>query len=160
MRICSLVAWRCYCSLSLLVSPGCEWWANFRSPQWGWCELIWNSGQQRPASEPGNCLWKYFQPHLLWKPNVSLSCILPPLNFASNSVLPISVESWIIKKHLNYHMDFFVKVRVLVAALNLSVYEDKRFVTLFKKIFFFLFCFLGPHLQHREVPRLGVKSEL
>ena len=25
---------------------------------------------------------------------------------------------------------------------------------------FFLFCFLGPHLQHVEVPRLGVKSEL
>ena len=29
-------------------------------------------------------------------------------------------------------------------------------------IFFvcFSFCFLGPHLQHMEVPRLGVKSEL
>ena len=24
----------------------------------------------------------------------------------------------------------------------------------------FIFCFLGPHLQHMEVPRLGVKSEL
>ena len=26
--------------------------------------------------------------------------------------------------------------------------------------FLFLFVFLGPHLWHREVPRLGVKSEL
>ena len=26
--------------------------------------------------------------------------------------------------------------------------------------FFFFSCFLGPHLQHMEVPRLGVKSEL
>ena len=25
---------------------------------------------------------------------------------------------------------------------------------------FFFFCFLGPHLQHMEVPRLGVESEL
>ena len=24
----------------------------------------------------------------------------------------------------------------------------------------FFFCFLGPHPQHREVPRLGVESEL
>ena len=26
--------------------------------------------------------------------------------------------------------------------------------------YFFFFCFLGPHLQHMEVPRLGAKSEL
>ena len=26
--------------------------------------------------------------------------------------------------------------------------------------FLFLFCFLGPHLQHMDVPRLGVKLEL
>ena len=29
-----------------------------------------------------------------------------------------------------------------------------------KEFFFFFFCFLGPHPQHMEVPRLGVKSEL
>ena len=27
-------------------------------------------------------------------------------------------------------------------------------------LFIYLFCFLGPHLQHMEVPRAGVKSEL
>ena len=27
-------------------------------------------------------------------------------------------------------------------------------------LFFFFFFFLGPHLQHREVPRLRVESEL
>ena len=26
--------------------------------------------------------------------------------------------------------------------------------------FFFFFCFLGPHLRHMEVPRLGVKLQL
>ena len=26
-------------------------------------------------------------------------------------------------------------------------------------IYLFIYCFLGPHLQHTEVPRLGVKSE-
>ena len=25
---------------------------------------------------------------------------------------------------------------------------------------FFLYCYLGPHLRHTEVPRLGVESEL
>ena len=27
-------------------------------------------------------------------------------------------------------------------------------------LIYFIFCFLGPHLQHMEVPRLGVESEL
>ena len=30
----------------------------------------------------------------------------------------------------------------------------------FQKLFFFFFCFLEPYLQHMEVPRLGVHSEL
>ena len=32
--------------------------------------------------------------------------------------------------------------------------------TLTEKFLFKFFCFLGPHPQHMEVPRLGVKSEL
>ena len=37
-----------------------------------------------------------------------------------------------------------------------------QFYFLFGLVWFgiFLFCFLGPHSQHMEVPRLGVKSEL
>ena len=27
-------------------------------------------------------------------------------------------------------------------------------------LFFFFFSFLGPHLQHTEIPRLGIKLEL
>ena len=27
-------------------------------------------------------------------------------------------------------------------------------------LFIYLFCFLGPHLWHMEIPRLGVKLEL
>ena len=36
------------------------------------------------------------------------------------------------------------------------------FATHHQFLFFFIsfFCFLGPHLQHMEVPRLGVKSEV
>ena len=28
------------------------------------------------------------------------------------------------------------------------------------RVFIYLFCFLGPHLWHMEIPRLGVESEL
>ena len=38
--------------------------------------------------------------------------------------------------------------------------EAKRQSTLNKTLFFFGFCFLGPHQRHMEVPRLEVKSEL
>ena len=38
----------------------------------------------------------------------------------------------------------------------------KAYIIFHKYVFFFIFilCFLGPHLRHMEVPRLGVKSEL
>ena len=38
-------------------------------------------------------------------------------------------------------------------------YELRRHVSL-EHLFIYLFIFLGLHLQHMEVPRLGVKSEL
>ena len=46
-----------------------------------------------------------------------------------------------------------------------TMWENLKNVTLrkrrFKRVLFVLFlCFLGPHLQHMEVPGLGVKSEL
>ena len=34
------------------------------------------------------------------------------------------------------------------------------FVVVFLFVCLFLFCFLGPHLQHLEVPRLGAELEL
>ena len=34
------------------------------------------------------------------------------------------------------------------------------FVFFFFFFFFFFFCFLGPHLQHMDFSRLGIKSEL
>ena len=37
--------------------------------------------------------------------------------------------------------------------LHVTVFGDRAFD-------FFMFCFLGPHLQHMEVPSLGVESEL
>ena len=35
-----------------------------------------------------------------------------------------------------------------------------RFLWPFDFIYLFVFCFLGPHLRHMEVPRLGVESKL
>ena len=35
-----------------------------------------------------------------------------------------------------------------------------QFLKFYLFLFMYLFCFLGPHLWHMEVPRLGVKSEL
>ena len=48
---------------------------------------------------------------------------------------------------------------------NLNYYNDLRLTDtaciIFKVLFYFiLYCFLGPHLWHMEVPRLGVKLEL
>ena len=39
------------------------------------------------------------------------------------------------------------------------IYASKEASFLLHHLFFF-FSFLGPHLQHMEVPRLGVESEL
>ena len=44
--------------------------------------------------------------------------------------------------------------------LNLSVRELFMKNLNFYFILFCIFAFLGPHLQHREVPRLGVELEL
>ena len=35
-----------------------------------------------------------------------------------------------------------------------------KFVLMLVQFFFFFFFILGPHLQHIEVPRIGVDSEL
>ena len=37
---------------------------------------------------------------------------------------------------------------------------DLKDFILFHLLLLLLFCFLGPHVQHMEVPRLGVESEL
>ena len=44
-------------------------------------------------------------------------------------------------------------------SLVFSIYLRVSLKKLGAEIFFF-FCFLGPHLQHVEVPRLGVELEL
>ena len=43
---------------------------------------------------------------------------------------------------------------------NWVFHSLKCFSFLSRNIFFFFFVFLGPHLQHMEIPRLGVKLEL
>ena len=44
--------------------------------------------------------------------------------------------------------------------INLLEPLTETFSLLDHQFFFFLFCFLGPNLQHMEVPSLGVKLEL
>ena len=45
--------------------------------------------------------------------------------------------------------------------MSSDIFESLKFPSLFAvKSFFFFLIFLGAHLQHMEVPRLGVKSEL
>ena len=41
---------------------------------------------------------------------------------------------------------------------HMDVFTLREFIQLY--IFFFFFCFLGPHLRPMEVPKLGVESEL
>ena len=41
--------------------------------------------------------------------------------------------------------------------LECKIHRNRGFVSFY---FIYLFCFLGPHPQHMEIPRLGVKSEL
>jgi len=36
----------------------------------------------------------------------------------------------------------------------------KSYLCMYVFIYLFTFVFLGPHLQHMEIPRVGVKSEL
>ena len=51
------------------------------------------------------------------------------------------------------------KTRAMLSNMQypLAIY---LFFILFIYLFIYLFCFLGLHLQHMEVPRLGVESEL
>jgi len=64
------------------------------------------------------------------------------LQYIKNDQKPISIQNTL--KH---------------GTLTLQESSETNFFLLFL-FFIFIFCFLGPHLQHMEVPRLGVKSEL
>ena len=44
--------------------------------------------------------------------------------------------------------------------LRIKMFRAVLFFIFIFNYYFFLFCFLGPHPQHMEVSRLGVKSEL
>ena len=55
-------------------------------------------------------------------------------------------------------MIFFFYI-ITVQLSNLLIQHFKVYISFFLSFFFF-FCFLGPHLQDMEVPRLEVKLEL
>ena len=57
--------------------------------------------------------------------------------------------------------NFFFKIEVQLIYNVCSFLLYNKVIQLYVCIyFFFLLCFFGPHLQQREVPRLGVKLEL
>jgi len=59
----------------------------------------------------------------------------------------------------SYHCQQHPGLSGRIAALNHS--RDTIFPTIHVcEVFWFVFCFLGPHLWHMESPRLGVESEL
>ena len=69
-----------------------------------------------------------------------------------------------VTKETNISIDLFLMTNPLhYAALPLCIYSSPvdRDVGCFNLLLTYLFiCFLGPHLLHVEVPRLGVASEL
>ena len=67
------------------------------------------------------------------------------------------LQSLSVPCYFNTVHSFFGLLEVYIfVQTNLSV----CFLSCFFFLFYFLFFFLGPHLQHIEVPRLGVESEL
>ena len=53
-----------------------------------------------------------------------------------------------------------VKASYLLKFLSHRRYNSKRKETNFWLFIYYYYYFLGPHLQHMEVPRLGIESEL
>ena len=49
---------------------------------------------------------------------------------------------------------------LFVDLLIMDILTDVKWYLIVGFLFFVLFCFLGPHPRHMEVPRLGVPSEL
>ena len=55
---------------------------------------------------------------------------------------------------------FYFYVIFSLWQVRLSTYSCAISCLLYLFIYIYIFCFLGQHLQHMEVPRLGVESEL
>ena len=68
------------------------------------------------------------------------------------------------KGHLFMHIRLVKLVKrntyILKKNLLLKINPDFNYASKFFFLSFFFFFFLGPHLQHMEVPNLGVESEL
>ena len=55
-------------------------------------------------------------------------------------------------------LTYYFRSGCLEADTEAGIFVPVSFFWIF--VYLFVFCFLGPHLQHMEVPRLGVQSEL
>ena len=86
---------------------------------------------------------------LHWQPTPIFRCFPKPSHYHN-------------KRHL---YDLLQEIPRVLVALCQEWEQRPNIYFLFKNLyiythFFFFFCFLGPHPQHTEVPRLGVKSKL
>ena len=61
------------------------------------------------------------------------------------------------KKRQKKDQKIYIFLRYLVHFIDLGDYINNSF---FQEFYFYFICFLGPHAQHMEVPRLGVELEL
>ena len=66
------------------------------------------------------------------------------------------------RKHYNWQESKAKQYLCLCSADSWMCVQTQIHETFFSALFYhlFIYCFWGPHLQHMEVPRLGVKSEL
>ena len=59
------------------------------------------------------------------------------------------------------HLHSYPKVPTDDASIH-DCFQNQKWDCYYKEcaMYFFIFVFLGPHLRHVEIPRLGVESEL
>ena len=83
--------------------------------------------------------------------NINFSiCFMPLVNFQSPEIVVFDnvVQLYLFGQHISNDPHFASQLSPIIFSKNSFMY------------LFLLFLFLGPNLQHMEVPRLGVQSKL
>ena len=85
------------------------------------------------------------------RPAPQLTAMLEPQPTEQGQGLNLHPQ-WILVRFVSTVLQWELPAQLSHSQMTLADREGNRI--------FFVFFFLGPHLQHMEVPRLGVKSEL
>ena len=100
-------------------------------------------------------------PHL--KMQTGASCEMVGLWDCSKSLHEVSIDGWMDKEdmtHLHAHTHTHTHTHIYIYTQWNTTQPLKRMKFCHGWIWRFLGVFLGPHLWHMEVPRLGMESEL